>query len=70
MDESRRAEQGSFTLDEWCVRRRISRAMFYKLADQGLAPKTHNVGTRRLISAEADAAWVRAREAESQNSAA
>lgn len=54
----------SLTVAEWCVKRRISRAMFYKIDEQGLAPKTHYVGTRRLISAEADAAWLRAREAE------
>jgi predicted DNA-binding transcriptional regulator AlpA len=70
MDESAKYAEGSYGLDEWCVRRRISRAMFYKLAAQGLAPKTHKVGARRLISAEADLAWVRAREAENQNTAA
>jgi hypothetical protein len=64
MDESVR-QSGSFTLDEWCVRRRISRAMFYKLPDEQ-RPRTHNVGTRVLISTEADAAWVRAREAEAE----
>lgn len=67
--ESRRlAEQqpASFTIDEWCARRRISRAMFYKLAEQGLAPKTHNAGSKRLISDEADLAWVHAREAEQE----
>ena len=37
---------------------------FYKLDEQGLAPKTHNVGVKRLISPEADAEWLRAREAE------
>ena len=54
----------SYTLNEWCQARRNSRAMFYKLDEQGLAPKTHNVGVKRLISPEADAEWPRAREAE------
>jgi hypothetical protein len=64
-EQSRRDRaQGSFTIGEWCEYRRISRAMFYKLAEQGLAPRSHNVGTKRLISEEADIAWVRAREAE------
>jgi hypothetical protein len=38
--------------------------MFYILDAQGKAPRSHYVGTRRLISSEADAAWVRDREAE------
>jgi hypothetical protein len=59
-----RRDRGSFTIGEWCDYRRISRAMFYELDKQGLAPKTHNVGVKRLISGEADIAWVRAREAE------
>jgi hypothetical protein len=59
-----REQGGSFTIGEWCEHRRISRAMFYKLAEQGLGPVTHNVGAKRLISGEADIAWVRAREAD------
>jgi predicted DNA-binding transcriptional regulator AlpA len=54
----------SYTLAEWCELRRISRAMFYKLAAEGKAPQTHNVGIKRLISPEADARWLRDREAE------
>jgi hypothetical protein len=66
-EKLRRAERHrrSFTVDEWCDARRISRGMFYKLRDRGLAPKTHNVGTKVLISDDADAAWLRDREAES-----
>lgn len=59
------SSSGSFTIDEWCERRRVSRAMFYKLEAAGKAPLTHYVGTKRLVSSEADNAWVRAREAES-----
>jgi hypothetical protein len=65
-----RAQRASFTIKEWCEYRRISPAMFYKLAEQGLAPKTHNVGVKRLISDEADISWVRAREAESETTTA
>jgi len=56
----RRAINGSMTILEWCQLRRLSRSMFYKLDAQGLAPQTYSVGTRRLISAEADAAWMAA----------
>jgi len=38
--------------------------MFYKLRSQGKAPRTHNAGTKQLISPAADARWIRAREAE------
>jgi hypothetical protein len=54
----------SFTIDEWCAHRRVCRAMFYKLAAQGKAPKTHHAGRKRLISPAADAAWLAEREAE------
>jgi predicted DNA-binding transcriptional regulator AlpA len=40
----------------------ISRATFYNLKKRGLAPKTLLVGRRRLVSAEAAAAWRRAME--------
>lgn len=54
----------SSTINEWCITRKISRAMFYKLDSQGRAPRTHYAGTKRLISPEADTDWLRAREAE------
>jgi hypothetical protein len=71
-ERQRRAEQRrrSFTIAEWCEARRLSRAMFYRLDALGLAPLTHYAGAKRLISDEADNAWVRAREAEQQESAA
>jgi hypothetical protein len=65
-----RQKHGSFTVREWCEHRRISQAMFYKLDQQGLAPKSHYAGAKRLISGEADAEWLRAREAEDANAAA
>ena len=64
-----RQRQGSFTIDEWCEYRRISSAMFYKLDQQKLAPQTYYVGAKRLISGEADEAWVRAREAANDTAA-
>jgi hypothetical protein len=57
------AEQ-SYTVDEWCRLRKLSKSMFYKMLAQGLAPRTHNAGRKRLISPEADAAWMRQGEAE------
>jgi hypothetical protein len=60
------ARNGSMTVDEWCRHRRVSRSMVYKLWEQGRGPKWHYVGAKRLISAEADAAWLREREAETK----
>jgi hypothetical protein len=67
-----RAEQkrGSFTVAEWCEYRRLSRAMFYKLDLQGLAPRSYYVGAKRLISGAADAAWMAEREAEAESTTA
>jgi hypothetical protein len=37
--------------------------MYFKLRGQGLGPREMSVGTRKIISIEAAAAWRRAREA-------
>lgn len=55
----------SYSVDEWCVLRKISRAKFYLMITEGTAPRTYHVGKRRYISAAADAAWLAAREAAS-----
>jgi hypothetical protein len=54
----------SFSLKEWCAARRLSPAMFYKLRQRGQAPRTYRVGRKVLISPDADAEWLREREAE------
>jgi hypothetical protein len=59
-----RGRNESFTVQEWCEHRRISRAMAYLLWSKGLGPATYFVGNRRYVSAQADAAWLAAREAE------
>jgi len=62
------AQRRAMTVAEWCTARRLSKAMFYKLARLGLGPVTYRVGTRRFISYEADAAWQA--QQESQNTTA
>jgi hypothetical protein len=66
-ERQRRAEQHarSFTLNEWCDHRRVSRSMFYKLQKLGSAPDSYLVGNGRYITAEADEAWLAERQAES-----
>jgi len=57
-------DDGSMTLAQWCEHRKVSMSMYYKLRDQGRSPRVHRVGAKVLISAEADRAWLREREAE------
>ena len=52
----------AFTILEVCTAHRISRARYYELKQQGLAPVEMIVGRRRLISFEAAAQWRRERE--------
>ena len=56
-----------YSVDEFCSAHAISRAMFYKLRNEGKAPRTMSVGTRTLISFEAAADW--RRQCESENAA-
>jgi hypothetical protein len=57
------SEQGSFTVEQWCRRRCVSRWKVYQMWQAGTGPRYYLNGTRRLISAEADIEWVRAQEA-------
>lgn len=57
----------SKSISKWCESHGLSRGMFYNLDKIGKAPKTFNVLRSRRISDEADAEWVKAREAESQS---
>jgi hypothetical protein len=55
----------AFTIAEFCKAHRISQSMYFKLRNQGLGPREMSVGSRKIISIEAAAAWRRAREAAS-----
>ena len=54
--------KASYSVDEFCSNHSISRAMFYKLLAEGKGPRTMAVGSRKLISCEAAAAWRRQME--------
>jgi predicted DNA-binding transcriptional regulator AlpA len=60
-------EFGSFTLQQWCKRHGISRAMFYILKKDDCAPRTFNIGRSVRVSIDADKDWVLAREAAALN---
>jgi len=55
------AQEGAFTIDEFCRAFKISRSMFYKLQKAGEAPLIMRAG-KPLISYAAAADWRRARE--------
>ena len=48
----------------FCKRHMLSRSSYYNLKAAGLAPRAYVVGKLVRISAEAEAEWVRQREAE------
>src|SRR5262245_22152385 len=52
----------AFSIREFCAAHRISQSMYFKLRNMGLGPREMSVGTRKLISLEAAAAWRRTRE--------
>lgn len=60
----------SYSIDEWCERHGIARSFFYKLQSQGQAPRIFKVGRLTRISVAADAEWIAAREAASNQIAA
>jgi hypothetical protein len=56
----------AYSLAEFCRRHGISLQLYYKLAQQGLAPVTFSVGSRVLVSKESAARWRAEREAAAQ----
>ena len=54
----------SYTVAEFCEAERISRAMIYKLWEQGHGPRFFYIGTHRRISHHARTEWRERLEAE------
>jgi predicted DNA-binding transcriptional regulator AlpA len=46
-------DRAAFTIHEFCWMHRISRRTFYDLIDRGNGPKLMQIGSKKLISAEA-----------------
>jgi hypothetical protein len=53
----------SYSIDEWCDKHRISRGTWYNLFKAGKSPACIKIGSRVIITAEADLRWCREREA-------
>jgi hypothetical protein len=60
---------GSYTIGEWCRKRHISRATFYRMKKRGETPVTIRVSGRDRITREDDEAWYQARRAEALQAA-
>ena len=60
----------AFSIEQFCKRHNLCRATFYNLEKAGRAPHVMKVGARKLISAEAAAAWRRQMEVETAENAA
>jgi predicted DNA-binding transcriptional regulator AlpA len=60
----------SYTVAEFCKLHGFSRALFYKLAARGDAPRTYKVGQLTRISEAANLAWIAEREAATSRAAA
>jgi hypothetical protein len=56
----------AFSIQEFCEVHSLSRAKFYLLLKENLAPKLMRVGRRRLISNEAAAEWRKKMESETE----
>lgn len=55
----------SFTIPQFCRRNSLSESQYFKLQREGRGPRTMSTGSVGVrISREAEADWVRAREAE------
>lgn len=55
-------EGGAMSVERFCERHDLSRAMFYKILKAGKGPRIMKVGGRTLISAEAASDWRRLME--------
>jgi hypothetical protein len=56
------AGASAMSIARFCRRNDISEPMYFKLAANGLGPKTTQLGGRTLITAEAERRWRQARE--------
>jgi predicted DNA-binding transcriptional regulator AlpA len=55
----------SYTIPEWCAKRRTSRSNFYNMIKAGRGPRVTPISPRRrIITQEDDEAWLRERQAE------
>lgn len=52
-------DRAAYTIAEFCEAHRISRSKLYQLWQAGAGPAFKNIGTKKIITTEAAAAWRR-----------
>jgi len=60
--DSREAERAAYTISEFCDAHRISRSKLYQLWAVGTGPRFIRIGSKKIITIEAAAAWRHSRE--------
>ena len=70
MMNDQNSEQRAESIDEWCHRRRISRATYFKLKRMGQGPETLHILNVVRITARTDAEWEQRMTALSRGKAA
>jgi predicted DNA-binding transcriptional regulator AlpA len=63
-------ELDAYSIPQFCAAHGISRAMFYKILNDGTGPRVMKVGSRTMVSREAATRWRREREEASVTEAA
>jgi hypothetical protein len=63
-------QKAAYSVVEFCARDGICRVSLYNYWRRGIGPRFMKVGSRRLISVEAERDWHREREAAAGNAAA
>jgi hypothetical protein len=69
-DHRAAVQKAAFSVNEFCARNGICRVSLYNYWRRGVGPRFMKVGSRRLISAEAESDWHREREEAAGNTAA
>jgi hypothetical protein len=64
------SDKAAYSIDEFCARNGICRVSLYNYWRRGVGPRSFKVGSRRLITAEAERDWHRDREREAAANAA
>jgi hypothetical protein len=67
LEFERMSNDPSYTVNEFCAAERISRAMLYKIWDQGKGPRFFYIGNSRRISHQARLEWRERLEAEASS---
>ena len=63
------SERAGYTIDEFCERWGFKRSTWYTMERKGKAARTMDIGSRRIITVEAEKEWSEQRQAEAADKA-